>query len=212
MLEPSSKSELNNFLKPLVDLNPHRRFCKGVQVIQEGEIDDRIFILIEGSLRAFSASVDGKEVTYGIYTPIDMVGEMALDGGPRSASVVAHEDCRCVIVSAAALKSYAAENPPFAILLMKIVIQRARSATTAARNLALLDVYGRLRSFLLSQSMEDALGYRTINQRFTQQQIAQRIGASREMVARLLKDLEKGDYLKWEAKHMVIRSNIPERW
>lgn len=212
MLEPKTKFELNSFLQPLVALHPQRKFAKGTQIIQEGEIDDRIFILVEGSIRAFAASEDGKEVTYGIYTPIDIIGEMALDGGPRSASVLAHEDCRCAIVQATTIKEYAIAHPGFALLLMQVVIQRARNATTAARNLALLDVYGRLRSFLLSQSIEDALGYRTINQKFTQQQIAQRIGASREMVARLLKDLERGDYLQWEAKHMVIRSNIPERW
>lgn len=212
MLEPKTKSELISFLQPLIALHPQKKFARGAQIIQEGEVDDRIFILVEGSMRAFAASEDGKEVTYGIYTPIDLVGEMALDGGPRSASVLAHDDCRCTVVNAASIKEYALEHPSFTFLLMQVVIQRARNATIAARNLALLDVYGRLRSFLLSQSIEDALGYRTINQRFTQQQIAQRIGASREMVARLLKDLERGDYLQWEAKHMVIRSNIPERW
>jgi CRP/FNR family transcriptional regulator, cyclic AMP receptor protein len=198
--------------EPLILAHSPRRFNKGVLLIQEGETDDRIYILVEGKMRAFAQSADDKEVTYGLYGPIDIFGELALDGGPRSASMIAAEDCKCSVLTCAQLESYMAANPLFTSALLKRVIERTRQVTHAAKSLALLDVYGRLRDFLLRHSTEDALGYRTVEEKLTQQDIAYRIGSSREMVARLLKDLEKGGYLTHEKKIIVVKGQLPAQW
>jgi CRP/FNR family transcriptional regulator, cyclic AMP receptor protein len=197
---------------PLINAHPPRRFTKGVLLIQEGETDDRIYILVEGKMRAFAQSADDKEVTYGIYSPVDIFGELALDGGPRSASVIAAEDCKCSVLTCSQLETHMTTNPVFTSALLKRVIERTRSVTQAAKNLALLDVYGRLRDFLMRHSVEDALGYRTVGEKLTQQDIAYRIGSSREMVARLLKDLEKGGYLTHQKKVIVVKGQLPAQW
>ncbi len=181
-------------------------------LIQEGETDDRIYILVEGKMRAFAQSADDKEVTYGLYSPIDIIGELALDGGPRSASIIAAEDCKCSVLTCTQLEHYMAANPNFTAALLRRVIERTRSVTQAAKNLALLDVYGRLRDFLIRNSVEDALGYRTVEEKLTQQDIAYRIGASREMVARILKDLEKGGHLTHVKKTIIVKGQLPAQW
>ncbi len=211
MLRPSALISVALF-EPLIEKHPPRRFAKGVLLIQEGETDDRIYILVEGKLRAFAQSDDDKEVTYAIYTPIDIVGELALDGGPRSASVIAAENCRCSVLTCAQLEIHMAVSPTFSSALLKRVIARTRIVTNTARNLALLNVYERLRDFLIRHSEEDALGYRTVNAKLTQQDIAYHIGASREMVARILKDLEKGGYLTQENKMIVVKGQLPAHW
>jgi CRP/FNR family transcriptional regulator, cyclic AMP receptor protein len=197
---------------PLISTYPPRRYTKGVLLIQEGETDDRIYILVEGKMRAFAQSADDKEVTYGLYSPIDIIGELALDGGPRSASIIAAEDCKCSVLTCSQLELYMAANPTFTAALLRRVIERTRNVTQAAKNLALLDVYGRLRDFLIRHSVEDALGYRTVEEKLTQQDIAYRIGSSREMVARLLKDLEKGGYLTHDKKTIIVKGQLPAQW
>lgn len=198
--------------EPLITNRPTRRFAKGSLLIQEGEVDDQIFILVDGKLRAFSKSADDKEVTFGVYEPIDILGELALDGGPRSSSVECVEDSHCVVIDTNQLRTHLRNNAEFSFALISRVIQRARHATNSARSLALLDVYGRLREFVHAEAEEDALGYRVFKQRLTQQDLANRLGASREMIARLLKDLERGGYLRIEDRRMVFKSPLPLKW
>ncbi len=198
--------------EPLIATYPPRRYVRGLLLIEEGETDDRIYILTEGKMRAFAKDAEDKEVTYGLYDPIDIIGELALDGGARSVSIETIDDCQCSVFSCAQLERHMKDHPEFSLALLKRVIARARHATKATRNLALLDVYGRLREFLINHSLEDALGYRTVLEKMTQQDIASRIGASREMVARLLKDLEKGGYLFHQQKTIVIKGQLPVNW
>jgi CRP/FNR family transcriptional regulator, cyclic AMP receptor protein len=147
-------------------------------------------------VKAFSGDARGREVVYGVYGPGEYFGEMSLDGGPRSASVMTIETVRCVLVTRATLAAHIAEHPAFAFELIARVIRRARLATDSARSMALLDAYGRLAQLLNGVSVEQPDGARTLAQRITHGEIAARIGCSREMVSRLTKDLQRGGYLE----------------
>jgi CRP/FNR family transcriptional regulator, cyclic AMP receptor protein len=199
-------------LEKLVFLSPTRTFPKNALLIQEGDNSDSLYILLKGRVRAFSIGVDAKEITFAEYLPIELFGEMALDGQPRSASVQAMEVCQCAIVTKEHLQKFLETEPHFAFELIKKVISKARQATDSARNLALLDVYGRLKVFLEQAAAIEKNGTRELVNRFTHQDIAMRIGASREMVSKLLKDLENGGYINCAPHSKIIVNRVPEKW
>ena len=184
-----------------------RSYRRGTMLIEEGTHGDSIYLILTGSLRAFSCDARGREVTYGIYGPGEYVGEMSLDGGQRSASVITEQAARCVMLTRASLLEHITANPEFAFELLTKVIRRARAATLSTKQLALNDVYGRLKALLESTAAEggDLL--------LTHQAMAQRLGCSREMVSKLVKDLEQGGYLARVANgHYQRLRNLPSRW
>lgn len=191
-----------------------RTFRKNQLLIQEGDLGDNLFIVQSGRLRAFAADAKGKEITLGIYGAGEYVGEMALDGGPRSANVETLEATTCAVVSRAALLAYIAKHPEFALEMMARLIRRARLATESARSLALIDVYGRMSRLLneLASPAQPADGSRTIVERLTHQHIASHLACSREMVSRLLRDLQAGGYVEIRDKRLVLIKALPLRW
>ncbi len=189
-----------------------RSYTKNSTIIHEGESGDLLFVLLEGSVKVFSIDADGRDLTYGTIQAGDYFGEMSLDGGPRSASVLALGPCICAAVTRAAVRDHLAEEPEFALDLVAQVIRRARAATETARNMALLDVYGRVIGVLESHQGAADAGKPVTIRPITHQDIASRIGASREMVSRLLKDLEKGGYIKLGVKQITLLNKLPPRW
>ena len=184
-----------------------RSYRKGVVVIEEGSVGDHLYLILSGSLRAYSRDVRGREITYGVYGPGEYVGEMSLDGGPRSASVMTESPSRLVMVTRASLLTHISEHPEFAFELLTKVIRRARAATLSTKQLALNDVYGRLKNLV------DDLTGDGRHLALTHQGMAQRLGCSREMVSKLLKDLELGGYLQRVAAGEYQRlKNLPARW
>ncbi len=191
-----------------------RSYPKKAVLINEAETGDSLFVLLKGSCKVFSMDESGRELTYGTIHTGDYFGEMSLDGGPRSASVITLEPSTCAVVSRAAVTEHLAVEPQFAMNLVLQVIRRARAATEAARNMALLDVYGRLVSVLEKHdgpSTTHTDGSITLES-ITHQEMASRVGASREMVSRLLKDLEKGGYIEMGTKRLVLLKKLPARW
>jgi CRP/FNR family cyclic AMP-dependent transcriptional regulator len=184
-----------------------RSYRKGVVLIEEGSVGDNLYLILSGSLRAYSSDVRGREITYGVYGPGEYVGEMSLDGGPRSASVITEEASRLVMVTRASLLTHISEHPEFAFELLTKVIRRARAATLSTKQLALNDVYGRLKN-LVDDTTSDG---RQLE--LTHQGMAQRLGCSREMVSKLVKDLELGGYLRRVAAGKYQRlKTLPARW
>lgn len=188
-----------------------RRYRKGTLLIQEGDQGDTIYLIVTGRLRAFSSSDSGREVTFGVYGPGEYMGEMSLDGGPRSASVITTEASSCVVITRQTLIQHIAEHPEFAFELLSKVIRRARHVTLSVKQLALNDVYGRLKS-LLEQIHDDIVAGLSAPERLTHQEIANRIGCSREMVSRLLKDLEVGGFIAQSARSIEVLKRLPPRW
>jgi CRP/FNR family cyclic AMP-dependent transcriptional regulator len=189
-----------------------RNYRKNSVIINEGEIGDSLFVLLQGRVKVYSTDADGKEITYNIVEQGDYFAEMWLDGGPRSASVMTLEPSVCSVVSRNALRDHLADEPEFALELVSQVIRRARAATETARNMALLDVYGRVVATLESHQGSASPENPIILTQITHQQIASRVGASREMVSRLLKDLEKGGYIELGVKRITLRKKLPARW
>ncbi|RYF15238.1 MAG: Crp/Fnr family transcriptional regulator [Comamonadaceae bacterium] len=189
-----------------------RSYRKNTIVINEGEVGDSLFVLLQGQVKVYATDENGREITYGTIQAGDYFGEMSLDGGPRSASVMTLEPCLCALVSRAAVQQHLADEPEFAISLVSQVIRRARSATETARQMALLDVYGRVIHTLEGQQGPASTQAPVELNQITHQQIASRVGASREMVSRLLKDLEKGGYVELGIKRITLKKKLPARW
>ena len=199
-------------LRKLAASGVMRRYRTHAVLIGEGDQGGSIFIVVSGRLRAFVSDVRGREVTLGYHAPGEYVGEMSLDNGPRSASVEAVAPTVCVVVTRDAMLSHIASDAEFAMGLIVRLIKRARLATESARSMALLDVYSRLRRLLEERAKLRPEGVRRIEERLTHQAIASEIGCSREMVSRLLKDLEAGGYVRVEASRLVLASELPARW
>lgn len=189
-----------------------RNYRKNSVIINEGEIGDSLFVLLQGSVKVYSTDAEGREITYNIVHAGDYFAEMWLDGGPRSASVMTLEDCVCSVVGRDALRDHLAAEPEFALELVAHVIRRARAATETARNMALLDVYGRVIAALESEHGPASPDHPIVLTQITHQQLASRVGASREMVSRLLKDLEKGGYIELGVKRITLKKKLPARW
>ncbi|WP_298927428.1 Crp/Fnr family transcriptional regulator [uncultured Ramlibacter sp.] len=203
---------LNPQLRPLALRGTIRSYRKNSVIINEGEIGESLFVLLEGKVKIYSNDADGREITYNVVEAGDYFAEMWLDGGPRSASVMTLEPCVCSIVSRTGLREHLAEEPEFALDLVAQVIRRARAATETARNMALLDVYGRVIATLESHKGPAKPDEPVILTQITHQNIASRVGASREMVSRLLKDLEKGGYIELGVKRITLLKKLPARW
>lgn len=189
-----------------------RSYKKNSVIINEGDVGESLYVLLQGSVKVFATDEDGREITYGMIETGDYFGEMSLDGGPRSASVMTVEPCICAVVSRNAVRDHLAEEPEFALDLVAQVIRRARSATETARNMALLDVYGRVVATLESYQGPGSADAPVELRQLTHQAIASRVGASREMVSRLLKDLEKGGYIALGVKRITLHKKLPARW
>jgi CRP/FNR family cyclic AMP-dependent transcriptional regulator len=204
---------LGGHLRELAARGSPRRWRRGSLLIEEGEHGDELYIILSGRLRVFSRDEREREITHGHYGPGEYVGEMSLDGGPRSASVECVEPATGVLVTRHQLLAYIAERPEFALELLAKVIRRARAATLNAKQLALNDVYGRLRQLLNSLAAQPAPhGRRRIAARPTHQEMAAQLGCSREMVSRLLKDLTRGGYLELDDRGLLITRELPMRW
>lgn len=199
-------------LRDLAAMGVVRRFRANTTLIVEGDQGDTLFVILSGSLRIFCADPDGREITLAIYGPGDYVGEMSLDGGVRSASVCTEEASVCAVVSGQSLRQHLAANVEFSLELIRRLIRRTRLATESARSLALLDAYGRLVRLLDGLAVARADGKRMVGQRLTHKNIAERIGCSRELVSRLLKDLQQGGYVALEAQHYVLMKKLPAKW
>jgi CRP/FNR family cyclic AMP-dependent transcriptional regulator len=190
-----------------------RTFRKGLLLIQEGDLGSTLYIVQSGRLRAFAADPHGKEITLGLYGAGEYVGEMALDGGPRSANVETLETTVCSVITRETLLAYIAEEPSFALEMMARLIRRARLATESTRSLALIDVYGRARKLLDELAGPAAAdGSRTLGERITHQQMANHLACSREMVSKLMKDLEIGGYVEKRDQRIVLLKALPARW
>jgi CRP/FNR family transcriptional regulator, cyclic AMP receptor protein len=208
--------ELINALTPtlraLAERGTLRSYRKGTLIIEEGTHGDTLYVLLAGRVKAFSSDARGREVVYGVYAPGDYFGEMSLDGGPRSASVIADAACTCAVLTRQTLREHIQAEPEFAFELIARVIQRARLATQSARSMALLDVYGRVVQLLESLAEPQGDGTRLVRERLTHADVAARVGCSREMVSRLLKDLEIGGFVARDDDRWVLRKRLPQQW
>jgi CRP/FNR family cyclic AMP-dependent transcriptional regulator len=195
-------------LAPLAAKTVARSYPRNLIVVNEGDRADTLYFVLSGRVKVFVASDDGREIVLNTQGPGSYFGDMMLDDGVRSASVMTLEPCKLGALSRDAFRDFLAHHPDTALALIKNLIRRTRSMNDRLRDLALLDVYGRVAKLLLSLAREVS-GRLIVEERVTQQEIAERIGASREMVSRILKDLKAGGYIRLEGRRIVILRKPP---
>ena len=177
-------------------------------VIHENDDSDCMYVILEGRVKVYGMNDEGKEFVFGTVGVGDYFGEMVLDGGPRSTSVMALEDCRFLVVPRQRVDELLEQYPAFARDLITRLIRRVRHLTQTTMNLAYQDVYGRFVRFLNASAVTE--GDKTfVRERLTQADIAARIGGSREMVSRIMADLTAGGYISTAAKRIEIRRRLP---
>ena len=199
--------------EPLLrELAEHGRittFNKGEMLIREGERGETLFILLRGRVKVFSANNEGKELILDTRGAGETLGEMTLDDGVRSASVAALEETTCSIVTHDEMRRYIVANPEFALQLILYLIGRTRGAVESLKRMALLNVHGRLTNLLTSLTpKQQGIGY--ITEKLSQQQLAERVGASRDMVSRILHELADEGYVAIHSKQIEVLKPLPK--
>ena len=187
-----------------------RKLPRQALVVSEGDRTDSLYVILTGKVKVF-LSEEGRQVTLRTLGPGDYFGEMVLDQGPRSASVMTLEPTTLAMVSHEAFEAFIGAHPDFTIRLIKKLIHFTRALTNNVRNLALLDVYGRVARLLLELAVERD-GVRVIPEKLTQREIANRVGASREMIGLILRDLSVGGYISVSGREITINREPPKRW
>jgi CRP/FNR family cyclic AMP-dependent transcriptional regulator len=188
-----------------------RTFPRNTVLINEGDVGDALYVLLSGRVKVFSSNEAGREFVIDFHGAGEYVGEMSLDGAPRSASVITVEPTTCAVVSRTQFRDFVLAHPDFAMHLIERLIHRVRVTTSNLKSLALSDVYGRLVR-LLNALAQEVDGRWVVPERLTQQDIADRVGASRDMIGKLLKDLVAGGYLAIEERTITILRKLPTGW
>jgi CRP/FNR family cyclic AMP-dependent transcriptional regulator len=195
-------------LRMLAMVVARRSVPRSTTVMAGGDATDSLYIVISGRLKVMMSDAEGKEVILTILGPGEFFGEMGLiDDEPRSASVVAIEACELLYISKRDFKKCLAENFDMTMAVMRGLVRRLREADRKIGSLALLDVYGRVARLLLDMS-ETVGGEKIVTKRLPKQDIAKMIGASREMVSRVMKDLQMGGYIEMRGSNIVLRDSI----
>lgn len=191
-----------------------RNYPKNVVLINEGDESNSLYIILSGKVKAFLRDESGKEVILSFQGAGEYFGEMALiDNQSRSASIMTVEAARFSVITKEDFLKCLAENPEISLRLIRDLTLRLRQLTDNVKSLALMDVYGRVARTLLSLAEPtEEEGKMVVNQKLTQQDIANMVGASREMVTRILKDLTTGGYIQVTGKSILINNRLPPGW
>ena len=181
-----------------------RKVPRNTTLVRVGDKTDALYVLVSGSAKVLNRDVEGREVILTLLGAGECFGEMSLiDGSPRSADVVSCEPCELLVIAKSDFAHALAENVDLCLNIMKSLADRLREANRKIESLALLDVYGRVAKLLLDFSeLED--GRRVIRRKVSKQDMAKMVGASREMVSRVMKDLESRGYVRSEEGCLIL--------
>ena len=184
-----------------------RKESRHTTIVRAGDRTDSLFVIVNGSAKVLNRDTEGREVILTILGAGECFGEMGLiDGSPRSADVVANENCELLVIAKTDFTKALAENFDLCLTIMKSLVLRLREANRKIESLALMDVYGRVAKLLLDFS-EKENGLRVIKRKVSKQDMAKMVGASREMVSRVMKDLEHSGYLRVEVGRIVLNED-----
>ena len=181
-----------------------KSYPKNAVVLTEGEIGDSLYMIESGRVKVFIGDEDGREIILKLLGPGHFFGEMAMiDQQPRSASVTTQEASTLLVLTHAAFEACVERAPRIANMVLRVLAQRVREADRKIGTLALMDVYGRVASTLLELAVNKN-GQLVVSEKLSQQDIANMVGASREMVNRILKDLSDRGFISVESKSITI--------
>lgn len=199
------------FLRELARLGDTRTWEAGTTVVTQGDPADCMYVIHEGELRALVGSEGGRVVELNTLGPGEVFGELMLSGELRSATVQVTTRARLTRVTRAEVERLLSARPDLAFQLIQRLVQRVRTLTLTVSNLASADVYGRLVG-LFDALAADVGGRRCVPGPLSQQRIAERVGASKAMVNRLLQDLERGGYIEVSRERIVLLRKLPQKW
>lgn len=185
-----------------------RSAARGSVIMAAGDPTDSLYLVVSGRLKVVMGDAGGREVILSILGPGEFFGEMGLiDDSPRSAGVIAIEPCELLALAKRDFDACLAENFEMAMGVMRALVKRLREADRKIGSLALLDVYGRVARLLIDMA-ETVDGQKMVTRRLPKQDIARMIGASREMVSRVMKDLQLRGYIETRGSTIVLRERI----
>ena len=198
-------------LESFAGIATKRKYKKNMVLIQQGDETNSLYILLEGEMKVYVEDDQGKELTVKMLKPGDSFGELALLGDfPRIANVMTTTDCVVSAVSKGAYLDLLKHNPQISLALIQSLANMVRETTEELSSIALSDVYGRL-THILEKYAVDKEGQKQIP-KFTHREISNMIGSSREMVSKIMKELEKGEYISVADEHYLVNKNLPARW
>ena len=182
-----------------------RRFKRGEVIVEQGKKSNALFILLNGRARVVTADSRGREVILATLQPGDHIGEMSLiDNEPHSANVRAEVQTDLLMLGRIEFARCLPENSSMAYAVMRGLVQRLRHADRKIESLALMDVYGRVARALLEFATETGDGEMLIREKISRQDIAKMVGASREMVSRVMKDLEERGFIQTQENRSIV--------
>jgi len=188
-----------------------RQFPKNTVIVSQGDDTDSIYVIVRGKVDVFLHNDKGKEIIINTLGLCESFGELAPLGGiPRQASIITTEDSTFGIISRQIFMDTLLVKPAIAMRIIDLLITRIQDLTEEVSSLALEDVYNRVVRVLYKHAEE--VGEKLVTEKLTQQDIASRVGATREMVHRILKELKTGGYISIEGKHITIEKKLPPGW
>ena len=174
-----------------------KRFKRGEALVEQGQKSNALFILLTGRARVLTTDSRGREVILANLAQGDYLGEMSIiDNEPHSATVRAEVQTDVLMLGRTEFARCLTENASMSLVVMRGLVKRLRHADRKIESLALLDVYGRVAHALLDFAVTDAQGRRIIRDKISRQDLAKMVGASREMVSRVMKDLEERGFIE----------------
>ena len=186
------------------------RLKRGESIVEQGKKANALFIILTGCARVMATDTRGREVILATMHPGDYIGEMSLiDNEPHSATVRAEIQMDMLVLGRTAFAQCMSENSSMAYAVMKGLVQRLRHANSNIESLALMDVYGRVAKALLEFSVPDVSGNAIIRGKVSRQDLAKMVGASREMVSRVMKDLEDRGFIETRMDgSMLVKAHL----
>ena len=199
-----------NKIAELEALSVTRKYPKNAILFMEGDESSHLYIIKSGKVSVSVSDEEGKQVILNYMSEGEYFGELSLiDGKDRTATVTTVTPCEFVSISRSSFQQLLKENPEFLMSLTVEVVKRVRALTTSVKDLALLDVYGRVSNVLEKLSDENG---RIENPKVTHQDIANMVGSSREMVSRIMKQLIIGEYIEQKSQYLQLKKTLPKAW
>lgn len=199
-------------LRPLLTRSRKLKFRKDVGLLTEGETGESLYVIVKGKVKIFISDEEGNEMTLFIEGPGSYIGEISLlDNEPRTASAITLEASEIISISKNAFKEAIVENPEIALQVISELTKKMRRATEATRSLALRNVYQRLTLKLLELS-EERDGVKVITTKYSHAELGKMVGASREMVGKVMAEIIRGEYVRVVNKEFVLLREFPIDW
>jgi CRP/FNR family cyclic AMP-dependent transcriptional regulator len=180
----------------IADAIVKKRFKRSEMIVEQGKKSNSLYIILTGRARVMSTDSRGREVILAMLQPGDYIGEMSLiDDEPHSATVRTEVQTDVLMLGREAFLGCLPVNSSMAYNIMQGLVRRLRHADRKIESLALMDVYGRVARSLLEVAVDDGAGNLVVRDKISRQYLAKLVGASREMVSRVMKDLEERGFV-----------------